>query len=1069
MHVSPSFRTPQGSSWTRLLTASGLALLCAGCLDGQSATSSQASNPAGTLIDHPDFDPFAPEGGSRRLIVEDNQAGNATQLRITNVFWGRLVKVRDQLGALQHVNLPIGEDIVTDGIDYLVQTNSITLETTVTILHPYTPSFVVGGVESSPYQRAFHRLDRNLAPVADKSLDPSELPPFSLLPRNSAMVLKFNDLLDPTTINRDTLKLFAGYPPTTPIEAIVIPDPNHGDARDTNGDGILEFYTTRVIIDPAITPFEAINAGASPNVAGLPASVTPNQPNVAVRIPTRVDTTAGQNELLRNLSGRSVAFVSNGSTDDDSITRDVVRAARSGGNTAITGDASNGFLQDSTPPKILGTQPVVIGTPTGGPTVFSSSVTFLNTSCAMPTKVGDILQQPGVFAEVLSVSVPVGTQIASVSYRVVFPAGGFLAAGQGALFTEWDPVINLNKQACFVRFPSISSPPQAGVAADSPVIVRFNEPMDPQSISSFETFTITSFDPLAPLPPTPERGFTVGNVTPSGDSAEFRLEPALPLRHTAGAAEQYWVNVPSSAAGPFDLAGNPLANALAPVVFTLDPTDATVSSGGLVLRFSSDDELAPLGTGPVGPELRGQYQINFVSGRVEPRQVVHTSIPVDRTQATLNAMTPAAGAQVPLNQLGTKLMTLWRYIDVGFVVTDDRTTNMDVEGLSWSPFGGNVVADVFDAFRISLSHSSRLPDEGLFVDPMGNIITYPASGLQTTFDQNYLNTDLDPPKVVHSRDRGYAVTPSDRFLSTSGTVMLPYPLNRGIPAEEKEYYTWRDTAILARAGVDSAGLEMAITLNLGLPNPLPGPPPPQSPGTLTGGAGAPWGNNGNPVTTPIVPTIGLPLLMEFRCYPDATALGLNVFDTSTVTLNGQPRTRAFAAGGVGPGGIPVIRDPDLQSLAAGGFNPASTPPGGATAGLDTTFYLGQLDLVTRVSRVHTIWFDTPNVNAPRYATPVIDPPAERQPAGTGIILAFRGASLITNSPSAAVMNNANVLDVYGDGTGVTFHSSSAGGVWLSEMSSINNAELFQARITFVSNAETGLSPTLSALGFAYRQ
>jgi hypothetical protein len=36
------------------------------------------------------------------------------------------------------------------------------------------------------------------------------------------------------------------------------------------------------------------------------------------------------------------------------------------------------------------------------------------------------------------------------------------------------------------------------------------------------------------------------------------------------------------------------------------------------------------------------------------------------------------------------------------------------------------------------------------------------------------------------------------------------------------------------------------------------------------------------------------------------------------------------------------------------------------------------------------------------------------------------------------------------------------------MSQIQGARFFQTRVTFVSNAETLLTPTLSALGFAFR-
>ncbi|MBK7878057.1 MAG: Ig-like domain-containing protein [Planctomycetes bacterium] len=1045
------------------MAASALALVAGGCFDHRPSSSSQASNPTGSLIDHPDFDPLHPERGSRRLIVEENEAGQTSQLKIVSSFWGRIVKVRDQLGNLQQSNMVVGEDIVSDGIDYLVETNAITLETTVTILHPYTPSTVIGGVETSAYQRAFDRLDRNLAPVNDKSLDPSELPPFSLVPRNSAIVLKFNDLLDKTLIDRTTVQLFSGYPPEAPLETLVFADPNHGDAIDTDGDGTLEFYPTRIIIDPTITPREASEFAVSPNATGFPASLTTNLANLAVRVPTRTEPSEGQNEVLRNLSGHPVAFLGNGSNDTSSSTRDVVRAARSGGKTEITGDTSNGFLSDTTAPRVVGTQPVVIGTPTGGPTVFASSITFLNSTCAMATKVGDVLQQANVFGEITEVAVPVGSQIASVQYRIVEPSTTFFSAGQGTLSTVWDPATNVNKQACFVRFPSISQPPAAGVATDSPVIVRFSEPMDPVSVNAFETLTVTNFDP-ATVPTSPERGYTVGRVTPSSDSQEFRLEPSLPLRHTSGLTESYWVNVPNSDLGPLDLAGNKIAAALPPVLFTIDATEATVLSGNLVLRFTSVDEIPVTGTtASPGPEVRGQIQVNFLKGELEPRQVVRTAIPVDRTQPTLNAMTPTAGGtQTPLSQLGSKMMTVWRYVDTGFVITDDRTMNMDVEGLAWSPLGGNVVADVFDAFQISLSHSSRLPDEGQFIDAMMNVFTYPASGLLGTYDQNYLNTATDPPKVVHTRDRGYTVSPSDRFIATSGSVMLPYPLNRGVAPEEKEFYTWRDTSILSRGGLDSAGVEMAITFNLGLPHPfnlpLPNPPPV---GTL-------WGQNGPPITQPLVPTIGLPLLMEFRCYPDNSALGLNVFDVSNVTLFGQPRTRAFSQGGVATGGVIVVKDPDLQNVATGGFNPASAPPGLATAGVDTVFYVGQLNLVTRVSRAHTIWFDTPTVNVPRYVTPIVDPAPERQPTGTSIVLAFRGASNITAGNNSLL--TAASLDAYGDiATGVTFHSSSTGGNWRSDMSEIDGAEFFQTRISFISNAQTNLSPTLSALGFAFRQ
>ncbi len=89
-----------------------------------------------------------------RFIVDENSGGESSDLKITGIYWGRIVSVRDALGALQHSNFVVGEDIVTDFSDFIVETNPITLETTVTIRHPYTPSLLVNGVETSAYQRS---------------------------------------------------------------------------------------------------------------------------------------------------------------------------------------------------------------------------------------------------------------------------------------------------------------------------------------------------------------------------------------------------------------------------------------------------------------------------------------------------------------------------------------------------------------------------------------------------------------------------------------------------------------------------------------------------------------------------------------------------------------------------------------------------------------------------------------------------------------------------------------------------------------------------------------------------
>lgn len=1025
-----------------LLAPAALALAFAGCGGGGGAAFEQTGT-VGTVISHPE-----PERGSRSLVVDPNQSGNAASLRVQSLYWGRIAKVRDQVGILQQTDFVIGEDIHSDGTDYLLEVNPITEETTVTILHPFTPSAIVGGIETSPYQRAFKRLDQNLAPISDKSLDPTELPPYSLVPRNAAVVIQFNDLVDLALIDRTNIHVMAGSPPTLPFEARLVPDINHGAVLDRDHDGVGEFYPTRVIIDTTVSPIEsALSPTPLPvNALGLPASTSVSQPNVAIRIPTQIDQTVSQFTLLRNLSGHPLSFNGNGSNDSSSPTADVVRAVRAGGATAITGDVNNGFLLDEIPPKVVGTLPVGISTPIpdglGG---FTCSLSFQYTACRMALKSGDVIQQPGAFAEIIQASADDSDGqvdgLFPAHVRVIFPLDGVLNAGSAQLTTLYDPIANATQEACFVRFPSIATPPSAGVSTDSSIIIRFSEPMDPGRMTPFDNFTITrvAANPTA-------RDFVIGAVTPSSDLKEYRFTPVLPLRHTSGSGESYFINLASGATGPIDLAGNALGAALPPITFTLNPTQATQNNAGLALRFSAPSELNESNGQSVLPEFRGQFLYDLVRGVIKPRALVHFAGLADRSQPVPSIMPIfAAGVQTPISSLGSKLQTLWRYCDMGFALLDEANYNVDVEGLNWAPVGGAAVADQIDRFEMYLSHSKFLPDES--VDPVSLMPVFPSSGLTTVYASNVLDPTNDAPKKVHDRSRGYTVNPADIFQTPTGTRLMPWPMNRGLAPQDKAYYTWRDTALQAKGGPLGPGAELLIVIRvLGL-------------GTM----------NGVPYPVNNVPTVGLPLLMEFRCFPDSSALGLNAFDISLANLNSaQPNFRAFSTGGVANGTI-VTKDPDLQSQANGGFNPTSTPPGAATLPADNSFYIGQANLVTRISRVHSIWFDTNAV--PQFATPIVEPRPENQPPGTQIVLAYRGSNTITPGATAPVLNNADRLDPYGepllaaDGA-ITFPAGD--NRWKTSIDQVSTFRFFQVRVTFVANVETNQAPELSALGFPYR-
>jgi hypothetical protein len=634
-------------------------------------------------------------------------------------------------------------------------------------------------------------------------------------------------------------------------------------------------------------------------------------------------------------------------------------------------------------------------------------------------------------------------------------------------------VVNFGKQGCFVRFAPGNTPgsgsPGAGVKTTAQVLLRFSEPMDPTTVSAFDNMPILRVDPAVAAPTA--RDYVIGAVAPSADLKEFKFTPVVEFKHTIGSAnDRYWINVGSGVTGPTDLSGRPIASALPAVLFTIDPNEPTFTNGGLVFRFSSLDELSADGK----PEWRGQTVTDLTSGTLSPRPVGRLRTTCDRSVLIPGAMVPVpTGIQTPLSGMGSKLQALWRYCDVGMGLTDESAFNVDVEHLYWSPAGGNVVADSFNLFEVRLSHTKVLPDESF--DPIANAAIFPGSGLTDVFDNNLLDSTNDPQSIVHPQALGYVIDPAaKKFSATGASTVMPYPLNETVPVSQYKYYTWRDTSLLAKGAVDPNMPGAEVPINVAISG--------------TGIAGCPFTNifGENPA-----PSIALPLLMEFRCFPDASALGLNALDVNSANPAplSRPNFRAFSTGGSNSSGQQVQINPDLEGQAHGGFNPSSVPPGGATPGLDNTVYLGEMDLVLRISRMHSIWLDS-GLNAPNYLAPVIEPSTANQPLGTSIDLAYRAATVMT-PPTAGIATDATLIDAYGNPTlcpftptmthpcnftpcglngttttGIpTFLNGSA--TWHSSISEINSAKLFQVRVTFVSNTDTNLSPTLSALGFAF--
>lgn len=1025
------------------------ASLCLGLSNcGGKSPGSGSSQAAGTLVQNPDpnIDTY--------FVVENNKGGDAATIKVLRSVWGRLVDIYATGDtAPRFIDFLIGTDIESDGFDFLLVRNPVTNKDELTVLHAFG---------SNDFKTAFGRLESGLQPFLIKGLDPSTLPPFTAVPRNAAVAIVFDDLLNdggdptdaayPASVTSANVKLRIGYPPAAGFEARVFPDPNHGDVEGG------QFHSTRVIVDMTVSPYESGVQGLTLNGIGLPEATNTAQPNIAVRLPTRISVATQQFSVLTNLTGNPVSFTGNGATDPTAASLDVVRAFRSGGRTSVTGDTYNGFLRDNAKPAVVGAQGVQV-TSVGavGGADYLVSFQYAAPGCAVQPRKGTLLDLGVVVVQATQDGfAPIAGAVTNLPMKViqgdptVLPT---LVNALGELRSVWDLALGAPPE-CFVKFaPLPSTPPATAVSSGASVELRFSEPIDPESVRAFETFSID----YSPVPANPLRRHVTGQISASLDYTRFTLVPALPLNHAANVADVYTMTIGTGATGITDLAGNPLASPLAtaggsPPRFTLDPTQPAFASGSLGLAFISTDE-----DGNGLPELRGQLIYDLLRGRIQPRSVARFSGVVDGGAPLINLLQAANGGAittVPLTRYGARLQTLWRYYDMGFTLIDqlqtapappifsDATFNIDLEGLSWTPASGSPFLDNYPRFQMAVSHSKFLPDEALNL----GLPLFPDSGLVTTFSENVLDPVEDPLTVVHPAGDGYVIQPLDVFTTTSGSRMTPWPLNRDEALADFTYWTWRDTAKLSVAAPNNNGADYSLIFAVDPINFF----------VAYGPAS--------------VPTIALPLLMEFRNYPNATSGVLNQMSGVLAApqlltqLENQPFFTAYSAGGVTAGGVIVNIEPDAEVVAAG-----TDPPGGpGNLSRNQIIYFGQADFVTRVNRVHTIWLDSGAAN--NFAGPQVEPAFSALPIGTAMTFAFRGATGIVGA--AAVWGDAANYDPYGNPiTGITFSPTFVAGdaTWKSSIGDIDGAQLVQVRITLLSNAESGATPVLSALGIAFHQ
>ncbi|MEQ1891264.1 MAG: Ig-like domain-containing protein, partial [Planctomycetota bacterium] len=875
------------------LAASGLAA-CGGSSGGV-----VVDDTIGTLEQRPDGALF---------FVDPNQRGVGSDFRLVEAFWARIVDVYDADGAGVRGSLPlmrrapVRPDLASDGAAYRLEADALGREALV-ILHP---------AGTSGFEDALAAAVQDLPRLAVKHQ--GSPPPFTSVARNAALVLRFDDLLAAGPDERrelaENVRLAVGYPPAARLLPRVFFDETHGDTLGP------DFHPTRVVLDLTVSAVELdADTGALPlNVVGLPASISSsNQANVELRIPTQEDFGSSQFSVLRNLRGRTLDPVESLLHDPGSPTLDVVRAVRSGNETEL----HNGFLRDDTPPSLVAQWPLAITLAVADPEpgTFQLDLEFPGT-CAKALRVGELLALDGVFLEVDGDTAPPDGEGRILAVRVRALTGSSVAdelVGAARLFAQFDPALTLDS-SCWIEVDGEVGA-GLGVAPDAVLGVRFNEPVDPRALDPLETLRLYR--------DAPDADSTVVAVVAPVDGTSYELTPLASLAHTNGVAETYQLEIRPGTQGVTDLAGNALSAAPAPIELELAASAATADTGGITLRFASADEYDPAGG---KDDLRGQFSYDTTRGALRPRPVVRQGFAADGT-AGPSALMLALPVSIrePLVPLGSRFQTLWRYADFRWAVEDESLFDLDVEGIGFASFGGLVSTDFLPRFELRLGHSAVLPDEA--VDPTTSALLFPDSGLQflsTPFDANVL--EPDGARVVHPRELGFRIRSADQFVTASGTRVLPLPLERGGRAEP---FVWRDTALHGTGGSGGGGIPLAIE-NVLDPKIVPG-------------SVASAGN---------VPSFGLPLLMEFRCFPSDTALGQNGFQTAAAAV-GQlfPTFRVHSTGGIGPGASIVRVDPDVATVPGGGFNPSSNPPGQRTRPNDPAFYFGQLDTVTRVTRV----------------------------------------------------------------------------------------------------------------------
>jgi hypothetical protein len=771
-------------------------------------------------------------------------------------------------------------------------------------------------------------------------------------------------------------------------------------------------------------------------------------------------------------------------TTNSDGSENVVRSMRTGNDA----DSYAGFLRDNTRPNLIGLFDCTLSdvTDLGGS---RRQLTYsLNESVCdgIYAKIGDVIEA-GEGAILMVTSTISKTQAPYVVVADLLEGAlASLPADPSCRLSTRYAATETALQTCFLQInPAPGTFPATDVDPNATITVRFDEAMNVTSVLSMHSMVLSAFEPSAVAPDRTaafrqggefanetvaeyldrQRGFhlpvdssgTMGSAEFGGrilfgaievadGNRQFTLKPAAGLNDPdGGGSPVYSLGLRDGFDGIKDLAGNTpdFTSFVAGSSGASDMAITCSSPAGQAVKYfalrggaadEDDDGLA---------EIAGQYKV--APGVFQGRAVTRLS----RTADTGNEYIGVGQAVIPppsepLTPMGAVVMNVYRPQDFGFgsqsSFFDEAEYNMDIEGLSWSPFAGPN-DDFFPKVSLSLSHARYMPDE--LMDIQGRAV-YATSGLKasSTFTENILGWDQGQLETTVF-ESSYPVREINKFRSESGQNYVPWP-------DFTESFTWRDTSIPQEVvGGDSSGI---------------GSPPSNVDGAGTYLPGE-------------IPSIGSALLCRFRCYYIGKIEPINQFNVYHLVTNSPlPAFRIFSAGGIDAsnGEHPVIPDNETNSgtRANGGWlNGSPTRPD------DDSVYWAQGDFVVRVSRAFTHWFDLGGILPDGgLSSIIIEPAVSNALPGTEVNVEYRGAFSVTHpgnpiTTPSPLTDAGLAFDVYGDfndaGGGVSTPTAWTSDLANLEASATDQYRYVQLRFSFVGNAELSLPATLDGIGIAY--